>query len=186
VTRRDTPLDAARILQRLFQTGVSYTVIGGLAVQAHGHTRTTQDVDLVPAPDAENLARLASALVDLGVRPAGGGARLSTDALARQLGTEPVVSLDTDAGGVDVHLRPPGAAPYAQLQARALVIEVAGVTVAIAGLDDLIAMKRASGRPIDRGDVIALTQPERDSPPNLDTPVVRFMPDGCPDDPGGR
>jgi len=30
----------------------------------------------------------------------------------------------------------------------------------VAGRDDLIAMKRASGRPVDRGDVIALTRPE--------------------------
>lgn len=37
------------------------------------------------------------------------------------------------------------------------MIDVVGVTVAIAGLDDLIAMKRASGRPVDRGDIIALT-----------------------------
>jgi hypothetical protein len=51
MTRREVPLDAARILQGLFAFEVAYTVIGGLAVQAHGHTRTTQDVDLVPRPD---------------------------------------------------------------------------------------------------------------------------------------
>jgi len=33
------------------------------------------------------------------------------------------------------------------------------VTVLVAGRDDLIAMKRASGRPIDRSDLLALTEP---------------------------
>lgn len=162
MTRRKIPLDAARILQGLFEAGVAYTVIGGLAVQAHGHTRTTQDVDLVPDPAPENLERLAGALVTLGAREAGGGQLVNADALVARFWAAPVVSLDTDAGGVDVHLRPPGAAPYADLASRALRIEVVGVTVSIAGRDDLIAMKRASGRPIDRGDVIALTASERE------------------------
>jgi hypothetical protein len=33
------------------------------------------------------------------------------------------------------------------------------VPVVVAGRDDLIAMKRASDRPIDRSDIIALTEP---------------------------
>lgn len=161
MTRREVPLDAARILQTLFEHEVSYTVIGGLAVQAHGHTRTTQDVDLVPDPDQENLGRLADALHALGARPAGQTRVLPRSRLRRSLASIDLLSMDTNVGGVDVHRRPPGAAPYSDLRARALVIEVAGVMVAIAGRDDLIAMKRASGRPIDRGDVIALTVPER-------------------------
>jgi hypothetical protein len=32
-------------------------------------------------------------------------------------------------------------------------------TVLVAGRDDLIAMKRASGRPIDRSNLLALTEP---------------------------
>jgi hypothetical protein len=32
------------------------------------------------------------------------------------------------------------------------------VNVLVAGRDDLIAMKRASGRPIDRSDLLALTE----------------------------
>jgi uncharacterized nucleotidyltransferase DUF6036 len=158
VTRREIPLDAARILQALSEHDVAYVVIGGLAVQAHGHTRTTQDVDLVPDPEPDNVQRLAGALHALGARAAGERqANLVLDALRRSA----VTSLDTDVGGVDVHRRPAGAAPYADLRARALVIEVAGVAVSIAGRDDLIAMKRASGGPVDRGDVIALTAPER-------------------------
>jgi hypothetical protein len=69
-----------------------------------------------------------------------------------------VLELDTDAGGIDVHATPPGSAPYAQLRARALVIDL-DVPVPVAGLDDLIAMKRASGGPIDRSDIVALTEP---------------------------
>ena len=165
MTRRETPLDAARILQTLFEHEVSYTVIGGLAVQAHGHTRTTQDVNLVPAPDPENVGQLADALRALGARPAGETRAWSRARLGQALTAREIVSLDTDVGGVDVHMRPPGAAPYDVLRARALVIEVAGVTVAIASRDDLIAMKRASGRPIDRGDIMALTALEHGDRP---------------------
>jgi hypothetical protein len=116
---REVPLDAARIIQGLFAFGVAYTVIGGLAVQAHGHTRTTQDVDLVPRPDHENLDRLALALDSLGARAAGQGPRMDASSLKTRLADAAVVSLDTDAGGVDIHLNPPGAAPYEELAARA-------------------------------------------------------------------
>jgi len=167
VTRRDIPLDAARILQVLFEHDVSYTVIGGLAVQAHGHTRTTQDVDLVPDPDPANLALLAHALHALGARAAGETQAWTERRLRDALTSAAVLPLDTDVGGVDVHMRPPGSSPYVALRERALVVEVAGVTVAIAGRDDMIAMKRASGRPIDRSDVIALTAVER--PPHRPT-----------------
>lgn len=153
MTRRETPLDARRILEVLAELAVDYVVIGGLAVQAHGHTRTTQDLDLVPAGDEENLRRLSTALGRLNARTT------TAPGEAFNLPTTGVAVLDTDVGGVDVHFSPPGAPAYEDLRRRALVIDLRGLRVAIAGLDDLIAMKRAAGRPIDRGDVIALTEP---------------------------
>jgi len=159
VTRREVPVDAGEILAALARNEVAFVVIGGLAVQAHGHPRTTQDIDLVPDLDRENLARLAAALTELGARPAGSPAapvdwRIDADSLA-----EGVTSLDTDAGGVDVHPAPPGVKSFAALRAGALEIEVRGLRLAVAGRDDLIAMKRASALPIDRGDIAALTEP---------------------------
>lgn len=154
MTRREIPIDAAGILSALAAHDVRYIVIGGLAVQAHGHPRTTQDLDLVPEPTPANQARLVAALTALGARPV--GAPLPGPV---SIPTTGVLELDTDAGGVDIHVAPPGAAPYADLRRRALVLELDGGPVAVAGRDDLIAMKRASGRPIDRGDIIALTEP---------------------------
>jgi predicted nucleotidyltransferase len=40
----------------------------------------------------------------------------------------------------------------------ALVVDLDGSEVAIASLDDLIRMKRASGRPVDLDDIAALTE----------------------------
>ena len=153
MTRREIPIDATAILRVLAAHRVEYVVIGGLAVQAHGHPRTTQDLDLVPKPTAENRSRLVRALADLGARRVGESAPAPL-----AVPDTGVLELDTDAGGIDIHAAPPGAAPYDELRARALVIEL-DVPVAIAGRDDLIRMKRASGRPIDRSDIIALTEP---------------------------
>lgn len=59
---------AERILRALAEHKVDYVLIGGLAVQTHGHVRTTNDADLIPAPDPANLERLAAALRSLDAR----------------------------------------------------------------------------------------------------------------------
>ncbi len=58
--------DPYELIGALAGAGVDYVVIGGFAVGAHGFPRATKDLDIVPAPDAENLRRLAGVLRDLG------------------------------------------------------------------------------------------------------------------------
>lgn len=156
MTRRETPLRAADILVALADHDVDLIVIGGLAVQAHGHVRTTQDVDVFPSPDRSNLERLSLALRSLGARLEGDDEPINAERIA----DASTLTLDSRAGGIDIHLSPPGAGAYEAVRARALEIEVAGVRVAVAGKDDLIAMKRAAGRPLDRGDIVAITADE--------------------------
>lgn len=157
MTRREVPLDATTILKRLAEHEVDYVVIGGVAVQAHGHTRTTQDLDVFPEASEDNRRRLACALAALNARPIG---RDRGHSEQLEIPREGVLELDTDVGGVDVHLSPAGSAAYQDVRRRALELEVTGIPLRVAGLDDLIAMKRASGRPIDRSDIIALTTPD--------------------------
>src|SRR5947207_8910877 len=113
MVRRETPLDPIAILRALETSNVDYVIIGGVAVQAHGHVRTTQDVDITPDPDPRNIERLAAALRDLGAVPAGSGSedRDSLD-FVEAMSHGRVLELDTTAGGLDVHPAPRGAPPY--------------------------------------------------------------------------
>jgi predicted nucleotidyltransferase len=146
--------DLRALLATLHAHGVDYTVIGGVAVQVHGHRRTTKDLDIVAAPDKQNLERFAAALAELKARPRDmPGGSPSADHLA----AAPIVPPLTTAHGELHILRDVAGAPaYADLRKRALVIDLGGLAIAVAGLDDLVSMKRASGRPADERDIAAL------------------------------
>jgi hypothetical protein len=64
----------------------------------------------------------------------------------------------TRHGAIDVIHDAPGAPPYDELRARALEIELGEIRLAVASRDDLISMKRASGRSVDLEDLAALTE----------------------------
>jgi hypothetical protein len=158
---RPEPLDPQRILEELTRHEVDYVLVGGLAAQTHGNTRMTNDVDLIPAPDPGNLERLAAALRALGARVLNPGHEdLEID--VKMLPRATIWQLATAHGDVDVLHDAPGAAPYPELRERALVISLDTARVPVAGRDDLIRMKLAHGRPIDKADVAALTDPEAD------------------------
>lgn len=153
---RDTPLDAERILDVLAEHGVEYVIVGGMAVQTHGHVRTTIDIDVFPSPDRSNLERLADALNALDARILNPGSeQLKIDATLLPRAT--LWQFTTPHGAIDVLHDVPGAPPYRDLRARALEIRLGGLKLAVAGRDDLVGMKRASGRPVDLEDIAALT-----------------------------
>ena len=155
--------DPRRIFEVLARRDVDYVVIGGIAVIAHGHTRNTRDVDLMAAPERANLERLAAVFRDLGARLSGVDAHLlDVDVYdPGTLASGANFTLETDAGGLDYFNQVPGAAPYQELRERALVVDLEGLRIAVAGLDDLIRMKQASGRPQDLSDIAALTAGQR-------------------------
>jgi hypothetical protein len=120
--------------------------------------RTTADIDIMPAPDRENLALLAQTLRALGARVLKPGA-VGLEIDAAMLPRAALWQLATRHGALDIVLEAPGAPPYGELRERALEIDLDGVTIPVASLDDLLAMKRAAGRPIDLDDLAALTEP---------------------------
>jgi hypothetical protein len=69
---------------------------------------------------------------------------------ARALRAGDVFLLRTRFGDLDLLARPDPGLDYATLARHAISAEILGVVVQVASLDDLIAMKRAAGRPKDR------------------------------------
>jgi len=155
----EAPLDAEVILEVLAGHAVEYVIVGGLAVQTHGHVRTTVDIDVFPGPERSNLERLADALNELDARVLNHGSEgLAIDAAMLPRAT--MWQFATRHGAIDVLHDAPGAPPYDELRQRALEIGLGNMKIAVVGRDDLINMKRASGRPADLDDVAALTEPE--------------------------
>lgn len=154
-----TPLDAERILRALGEHEVDYVLIGGLAVQTHGHVRTTNDADLIPAPEPANLERLAAALRSLEARVVNPGAE-ETEIDAKMLPKAMIWQFVSRDGGIDVMREVPGGRSYDELRKGALHVRLGDVDVPVVGLDDLIQMKLARGRPVDLADVASLTDPD--------------------------
>lgn len=157
------PLDLERMIQTLNRHQVDFVVIGGIAVLAHGHPRTTFDVDVVADLAVDNMARLAAALSDLGARVRGVDADLlevdPTD--PSQLASGANWTFVTDAGWLDFMPAAEGARAYEDVVADAVTVREGAFRVV--GLDDLIRMKRASGRTKDLDDIAALTHREHPS-----------------------
>ena len=154
----DIPLDAERILRALAEHGVDYVLIGGLAVQTHGHVRTTNDADVIPAPNPDNLRRLAAALLSLDAKVLNPGDE-AIEIDAQMLPRATIWQFASRDGGIDVMHEVPGGRSFDELSKRALHVQLGDIDVPVVSLDDLIQMKLARGRPIDLADVDSLTDP---------------------------
>jgi hypothetical protein len=153
----ERPLDLRELFRVLAEHDVDYLVIGGVAAQVHGRRRTTKDLDVTPAPDAENFVRLAAALAALDAHPTTLGPSAPTPT-AEQLRLAPVVPpLTTRHGELHILNEVPGASEYAVMRTRALKTDLDGIAMLIVGVDDLIRMKRTIGRPSDIEDIEDLT-----------------------------
>jgi Nucleotidyl transferase of unknown function (DUF2204) len=146
---RRADLDPAQILGVLTAHGVDFVVIGGLAAVLHGSASFTEDVDVCFARDDANLRALGRALTDLEATLRGAADDVEFVPDERTLRGVHILTLDTAAGALDVQLEPDGAPPYEILRRRAERIDLGAFAVLIASIDDLIAMKRAAGRPKD-------------------------------------
>lgn len=161
------PLDPVRIFEALQRHGVEYLTIGGVAVNVHGHVRNTRDVDVLIEWEAENMGRLAAALNDLDAALFGVDADL-LDVDPRDpddLFNGGNFTLRTAAGGLDLFDPDeiPGGRPYEEMRPRAVEAVVGGVSVRAVGFDDLLRLKRESGRDRDLEDVATLLAAKRSS-----------------------
>lgn len=143
-----------QILRRLTEAQVEFVVVGGLALGAWGVVRGTKDVDIVVAPDSENLKRAAAVAVEMHGHVQTGESFFSSHlSIAGQLASGRQVAIETDLGCLDVVQGLDGVPSYNELRAGATEAEVLGIRVLVCSLEDLKAMKRAAGRTRDKADL---------------------------------
>jgi hypothetical protein len=140
---------ARELLSALLDAGVAFVIVGGLAAQAHGSPLITEDLDICHDLDRENLERLAAVLAELSAVRRGMPEGVEPPLDARALRAGDVFTLRTRFGDLDLLSHPEPGLDYQMLRSRAIRFELYGSDVWMASLDDLVAMKRAAGRPKD-------------------------------------
>lgn len=157
-------IDFPALLRALSGAGVRFIIVGGAAATAHGSARLTQDLDVVYERGTDNLERIVRALAPhqpyLRGAPAGLPFRFDVEALRRGLN----FTLTCKLGDIDLLGEITGGGGYANLEPHTLSLELFGVRCLCLGLDKLIDVKRAAGRPKDLeviAELLAIRQSSR-------------------------
>jgi hypothetical protein len=144
--------DWIELLRGLNDASVKYLVVGAHALGVYGAPRATGDLDIWIERSAENAARVYRALAEFGAPLGDLSVRdLQSDDLILAIGTQPLrIDIITDIDAVI----------FEEAWQRRIEDNLFGVPVPFIGRDDFIRNKRATGRPKDLADVVALESGE--------------------------
>lgn len=115
----------------------------------YGADYLTSDCDLAAEKSEQNLMRLKAALEELKARPIPASDEGEFE-LDFSILLAPFMHLKTEAGPVDLINRLPNIESFDRLYNNALVVDVEGVQVRLAAIDDLIKLKSNSNRDRDQ------------------------------------
>ncbi len=143
-------VDYRTAFRLLTDSKVRFVVVGGVAMHLHGASNLTLDVDISYDRAPENLQALANALSGQHPRLRGAPPGLPFVFDARTLRNALNITLETDIGDFDILAVPDGVDSFDGLWERAEPMDLNGLLVRVASVDDLVAMKRAADRLKDR------------------------------------
>lgn len=150
------------IFKRFESEGVRYIVVGGVAVNLYGYARLTVDLDLMVDLDEENMSKIVRVMEDVGYKPRVPVAAhqiISSEEReqwVRQKGTVVFTFVDSQRPyrNVDIFLTNP--IDFEKAYARSRVLRIRDLSIRVASIDDLVTMKKGSGRPRDLEDIAQL------------------------------
>ncbi len=145
--------DFSDLLKLFRDNEVKYLVIGGYAVIQHAEPRFTKDLDLWISTDIANAAAVYKSLLEFGAPLAGlTEADFAEEGYFYQMGVPPV--------RVDILMGIPGL-QFAEAWERRVEVKFDDLPVTFIGREDLITVKRASGRPQDLIDADLLSRADK-------------------------
>lgn len=141
--------DFRALLLLLANSLVEFIIVGGAAATAHGSARLTEDLDIVYRRTKENVSRLVRSLAPYEpyLRGAPAGLPFSWDEQTVWNGLN--FTFNTKLGALDLLGEITGGGGYDELLPYSIPLRLYGVECRCLGLERLIYVKRAAGRPKD-------------------------------------
>ncbi len=141
--------DFYRLIPVLADNGIEFIIVGGVAASLHGSARLTKDLDIVYRRTKDNVARLVAALAESQPYLRGAPVGLPFKWEAQTIWKGLNFTLDTSLGPIDLLGEITGGGGYDELLPYAVSVRIFQVDCLCLGLERLIQVKRAAGRPKD-------------------------------------
>ena len=145
---------------------IQYLLVGGLAANLLGVERSTSDMDILVAMTDANLRKIVMILKDLGynvrqpVDPMGiADPSIRRDWIVNKNMKAFNFYRDESHEEVDIIIESP--VSFAQAKKNAIIKRIGKMKVCIVSPDDLIKMKKATGRDVDRWDIVQIKKIKR-------------------------
>lgn len=141
--------DFRALITLLVKSRVEFIIVGGAAATAHGSARLTNDLDVVYRRTSENISRLVNALAPYNpyLRGLPPGLPFIWSEQTVQNGLN--FTLTTTIGALDLFGEIIAGGGYDDLLPSSITLQLYGVESLCLGLERLIYVKRATGRPKD-------------------------------------
>ena len=156
--------DLLLIMKALSGARVRYLVVGGVAVVLHGHVRMTADLDLIVGLEESNARLAMQTFETLGFRARAPVAmstfadRPTRESWIREKGLTVFSLWNPNMPLTEVDLFVDEPLDFDAAYSRALHLPVAGLSIPVASIDDLIALKKIAARDKDLLDIRVLEQ----------------------------
>ena len=152
-------LDYLGIFKRFNEEGIRYLVVGGVAMNLHGVPRATYDIDILIDMEDGNISALMGLMKEWGFKPKvpvsitdfADPAKRNEWITTKNMKAFNLVNAKWALSEIDIVIDAP--VVYAEARKRARKISVHGVSIPVSSIDDLIKMKQAAGRELDKADI---------------------------------
>jgi len=150
------PTEFQKSIELMVDSGIRFVIIGGVAMRMQGTAHVTDDIDFSYSRDVTGFPGLIETLNRHHVRLRNVPADLPFSFDLRTLKNTQNFTLVTDVGDIDLLAEPAGIDSFEGLWERATEMEIFGLSVRVASIEDLIGMKSAAGRPKDKQHLLEL------------------------------
>lgn len=161
-------LDYLGIFRKFNEEGIRYLVVGGVAMNLFGVPRATYDIDILIDLEDDNISALMRLMKEWGFKPKvpvnimdfTDKAKRDDWIKTKNMKAFNLVNARWALSEIDIIIDAP--VGYAEARKRAKKITVQGVPIPVISIDDLITMKRAAGRELDKADIQYLRKVKND------------------------
>lgn len=153
-----------KVFFELQKSGVTYLVVGGVAVNLYGYSRFTGDIDILLTLDSANLSKMEKVMKRLGyverlpVRLHELKDKKMVKKWLKEKGMTAYTFISAKKPQLDIDILAGYSLDFKKFYKKRTIMKVWGIRLPVISFNDLIVMKKKAGREQDLLDLKALLE----------------------------